>query len=153
MVTDEDFMRLAIEAARRGIKKGEVPFGACLVKSRRVVVAVHNVSREGMDITAHAEMQAIREACRRLGTLDLSGCIMYATGEPCPMCFSACLWAKVPRIVYGSRIEDMEQAGIWQIPIDTSRMKQLSRGSMEIIGDVLREENLELFKTWMRTRP
>ena len=150
-MSDAEYMRRAIEAAREGLQKGEMPFGACIVQRGRVVVSVHNVARERMDITAHAEMHAIQEACRQLRTLDLSGCVIYASCEPCPMCFSACFWAKLDKIVYGSRIEDAERVGIWQIPITSSTMKQLSRSSLEIVGDLLREESVELFKALPRT--
>jgi tRNA(Arg) A34 adenosine deaminase TadA len=151
-MTDTHYMRLAIEAAQRGLKKGEAPFGACIVKGGHVVVTVHNVMRERMDITAHAEMYAIREACRQLKTLGLSGCQIYASCEPCPMCFSACFWANLDKIVYGSRIEDAERIGIRQMPIASATMKQLSRAPMEVLGDVMREESVELLKTWIRNR-
>lgn len=85
-----------------------------------------------------------------LKTLDLSGTELYATCEPCPMCFSASVWAKLPRIVYGARIEDAARLGIRQIPIDSSRMQQLSRWSGELVGDVLRAEGVELLKAWPR---
>lgn len=150
-MTDADYMRRAIEAAREGIKKGEMPFGACIVLRGRVVTTVHNVARSRTDITAHAEMHAIREACRHLGTLDLSGCTIYASCEPCPMCVSACFWANLDRIVYGSRIEDAERLGIRQIPIPSSTMRQLSRASLDIVPDVLREESVELFKGLAKT--
>ena len=150
-MSDAEYMRLAIEAAREGLKKGEMPFGSCIVQRGRVVTAVHNVARERMDITAHAEMHAIQEACRRLRTLDLSGCVIYTSCEPCPMCFSACFWANLDKIVYGSRIEDAERMGIRQLPITLSTMKQLSRSSVEIVGDLLREESVELFRAWART--
>ena len=150
-MTHEEFMRLALEAANQGRQKGEMPFGACIVKHGRVVTAVHNVAREQMDITAHAEMHAIQEACRLLKTLDLSGCAIYASCEPCPMCFSACFWAKLDRIVFASRIEDAERMGIRQMPIAAAAMRQLSRSSVEVIGDVLRSESVELFKDLSRT--
>ena len=147
----EDFMRMALEAASQGRQKGEMPFGACIVKQGRVVTTVHNVAREHMDITAHAEMYAIQEACRLLKTLDLSGSTIYASCEPCPMCFSACLWANLDRIVFASRIEDAERMGIRQIPITAATIRQLSRASVEVIGDVLRSESVELFKDLSRT--
>jgi guanine deaminase len=156
-VAHEDFMRLAIEAARQGRRRGEMPFGACIVRQGRVVTAVHNVVRERMDITAHAEMHAIREACRILDTLDLSGCAIYASCEPCPMCFSACVWARLDRIVYGARIEDAERAGLRQIPIASATMRELSRAPIEVLGDVLRSESVELFedvtRPGLRDRP
>jgi len=90
-MTEADFMRLAIEAAWQGIEKGEMPFGACIAKNGQVVSVVHNTAKSDVDMTAHAEVQAIREANRRLRALELTGCVIYSTCEPCPMCFSACV--------------------------------------------------------------
>lgn len=116
-MTDADFMRLAIQVAWQGLEKGEMPFVACVVRNGHILSVMHNSARANMDTTAHAEVQAIRGASRELNTLELSGCVLYSTCEPCPMCFTACLWAKLGRIVYACRIEDAEKAGIWQIPI------------------------------------
>jgi tRNA(Arg) A34 adenosine deaminase TadA len=147
---EADHMRSAIQSAWQGIRKGEMPFGACVVKKGQPIVSTHNSARVNMDTTAHAEMQAIREAGRRRRTLDLSGCVVYATCEPCPMCFAASVWAGVGRIVYACRIEDAERAGIRQIPITSVRMNQLGRCGIEIAGDFLREESLKLFEAWRR---
>ncbi len=154
-MTDADYMRLAIQATWQGLQKGEMPFGACLVRRGKVIAAVHNSARADLDTTAHAEMAAIREATRRLKTLDLSGSIVYATCEPCPMCLSACLWANIGRVVYACSIADAAQFGIRQIPITSDQMKQLSRSKIELTGGVLRDESLELFLAWSRggTRP
>jgi len=149
-MTDADFMRLAIQAAWQGLEKGEMPFGACLVSRGQVIAVTHNGAKASFDTTAHAEVQAIREANRQLKVLELRGSVMYSTCEPCPMCMTACLWAKVGRIVYACRIEDAEKFGIWQIPISSGRMKQLAHSSVELIGDVLRDESLELFAAWSR---
>ncbi len=147
-MTDADYMRLAIQATWQGLQKGEMPFGACLVTRGKVIAAVHNRARSDLDTTAHAEMAAIREATRRLKTLDLSSSVMYATCEPCPMCFSACLWANVGRIVYACSIADAARFGIRQIPITSGRMKQLSQSKIEVAGGLLRDESLELFTAW-----
>jgi len=154
-MTDADFMRLAIQAAWQGLGKGEMPFGACIVRKEQVLSVSHNSAKANIDTTAHAEVQAIREASRQLRMLELAGCVIYSTCEPCPMCFSACLWAKIGRIVYACRIEDAEKAGIRQIPISSSRMKQLGESSVQLVGDALREESLKLFEAWSRgkTRP
>jgi len=154
-MTDADFMRLAIQAAWKGLGKGEMPFGACIVRKEQVLSVSHNSAKANIDTTAHAEVQAIREASRQLRTLELAGCVIYSTCEPCPMCFTACLWAKIGRIVYACRIEDAEKAGIRQIPISSSRMKQLGESSVQLVGDALREESLKLFEAWSRgrTRP
>ena len=154
-MTDADFMRLAIQAAWQGLGKGEMPFGACIARKEQVLSVSHNSAKANIDTTAHAEVQAIREASRQLRMLELAGCVIYSTCEPCPMCFTACLWAKIGRIVYARRIEDAEEVGIRQIPISSSRMKQLGQSGVQLVGDVLRDESLKLFEAWShgRTRP
>jgi tRNA(Arg) A34 adenosine deaminase TadA len=154
-MTDSDFMRLAIQSAWQGLEAGEMPFGACIVRRGQVVVVSHNRAKAHMDTTSHAEVQAIRDASRTLKTLELPGCVIYSTCEPCPMCFAACAWAKIGRIVYACRIEDAAKAGIRQIPIPSSRMKELGYREVELIGDVLREDSVKLFEAWSRgeTRP
>jgi tRNA(Arg) A34 adenosine deaminase TadA len=149
-MTDLDFMRLAIQAAWQGLEKGEAPFGACIVGQERIIAVAHNSAKAEMDTTAHAEVQAIREASRRLQRLELTGATIYSTCEPCPMCFTACVWAKVGRIVYACRIEDAAKTGIRQVPISSARMNQLGQSSVELVGDVLREESLKLFEAWRR---
>jgi len=107
LVLDERFMRLAIEKAWEGIRKGQEPFGACIVKDGKPVSVAHNTIKEDVDVTAHAEMNAIREACKELGTTDLSGSEIYATFKPCPMCHAACERANVSKIYYGVGPEDI----------------------------------------------
>jgi 2-polyprenyl-3-methyl-5-hydroxy-6-metoxy-1,4-benzoquinol methylase len=93
-------------------------------------------------------MLAIREACRTLGTLDLSGCELYATLEPCPMCFGASHWAGVGRIVYGARRDDALRHGLGQDSIPVQTMHRLSGSRAELIGDVLREDNVKVLAAW-----
>ncbi|NLE29797.1 MAG: nucleoside deaminase [Phycisphaerae bacterium] len=145
---DEKFMKLAIDKAREGVDEGQTPFGACIVKDGKVVVCVHNVVWATMDITAHAEVHAIRQACGELGTINLEGCEIYATCEPCPMCFSAIHWSRISRIVYGARIADAKEIGFHELEISNQRMKEIGRSSVELVGDVLREEAIELFRYW-----
>lgn len=145
-------MRLAIKKAKQGIRKGQTPFGACIVKDGKVISCAHNVVWKSKDITAHAEINAIRAACKKLNTIDLSGCVIYSTCEPCPMCFSACHWAKISKIVYGARIEDAKKIGFNELIISNRKMKQLGNSSIEVIGDFLREENIKLFKLWSKQK-
>lgn len=149
-MTDEKFMRVAIEKTEQGIKIGQTPFGACIVKDREIISCVHNIVWANMDITAHAEIHAIREACNKLNTIDLSGCVIYSTCEPCPMCFSACHWAKISKIVFGARIEDANVNGFNELTISNKTMKEFGNSPIDVIGDILREENLELFKIWSK---
>ncbi len=145
---DEDFMRMAIEKAGEGIAKGQTPFGACIVKDGRVIAVEHNAVWASTDITAHAEITAIREACRDLVTVDLSGCTIYSTTEPCPMCFSACHWARISRIVYGTEIADVKALGFHELTISNHEMKRLGDSPIKIEGGLLREENLALLSEW-----
>ena len=146
----EKFMRLAIKKAKMGIRKGQTPFGACIVKDKKVIACAHNTVWKDSDITAHAEINAIRLACKKLKIVDLSGCTIYSTCEPCPMCFAACHWAKISRIVYGARIEDAKKIGFNELIIPSRTMKTIGNVKIEIIGDFLREECLELFEEWKK---
>ena len=103
------FMRMAIAEARKGIKAGHGgPFGAVIVKDGVVVGKGHNQVVKNNDPTCHGEMMAIHKACKNLGTFDLSGCELYTTGEPCPMCMAAILWANIDKVYYGCNIVDTE---------------------------------------------
>ena len=110
---DERFMRRAIELARKVAIEDRTagPFGCVVVKDGEVVAeGVNRVLSDG-DPTAHGEMVALREACRVLGTHDLSGCIVYSSSEPCPMCYAACWWARVDAVRYASTIDDAHGYG------------------------------------------
>ncbi len=105
-------MSLAIDQAREGIRGGHGgPFGSVIVKDGAVVGQGHNQVLLNNDPTCHGEVEAIRNACRNLGTYDLSGCVIYTTGEPCHMCLCACMWANIDRIYYGCSIEDNGRIG------------------------------------------
>ena len=103
---DAQRMGLALEEARRAAAAGEVPVGAVVVLDGRVIGRGHNRVIAASDPTAHAEMQGIRDAARRLGTRDLAGCEMYGTSRACPMCEAGAYWARVSRMYYGEGIAD-----------------------------------------------
>ena len=106
------YMRMAINEARKGIRNGHGgPFGAVIVKDGEVVGKGHNQVVKNNDPTCHGEIMAIHKACKKLGTFDLSGCELYTTGEPCPMCMSAILWANIEKVYYGCNILDTEDIG------------------------------------------
>lgn len=143
-------MRLAIEKARQGVGKGQTPFGACIVKGNKVVSCSHNLVWKNADITAHAEITAIRQACKRLKTIDLSGCVIYSTCEPCPMCFAACHWAGIRRIVFGCGIRVARDFGFNELSISNLQMKRLAKSRVKIVPGVLAEEAAELFRLWQK---
>lgn len=145
---DERFMRLAIARAHEGVANGQSPFGACVVKDGAAVSCEHNVVWRTTDITAHAEIHAIRVACARLRSIDLSGCVIYSTCEPCPMCFSACHWSHAEAIVFGASIADAQALGFGELTISNATMRQLGGSRLELIGGVLRDECLGIFRAW-----
>lgn len=146
---DEAPMRLAIAEARAAIGRGQPPYAACVVKDGRVIACVHNAIWSKTDATAHAEIEAIREACRVLGSIDLAGCTVYSTCEPCSMCYSACVWAGVERIVYGVRMEDEERYGIARRTVPAAQMQALMGRPQALVHDFLREEMIEVFEQWV----
>ncbi len=144
-------MQVAIDACRDGIAHGQSPFGACIVKDDRAIVATCNHVWQHTDITAHAEVEAIRLACSHLHTVDLSGCTIYSTCEPCPMCFSAIHWARISRIVYGASIGDAAGAGFNELPVSNQVIKQLAKLDIELIPHILQSECVSLFEDWQKS--
>lgn len=107
-----DFMKAAAQEARSNLKTGEGgPFGAVIVKDGKIIARAHNQVLLHQDPTAHAEIQAIRAAAKALGTHDLSGCELYTSCYPCPMCLSAIIWANIRTVHYGNTAEDAGAIG------------------------------------------
>lgn len=105
-------MREAINEAREGInKKHGGPFGSIIVKDGKIVGRGHNQVLQNNDPTCHGEMMAIRNACKNLSSYDLSGCTLYTTAAPCPMCQGAILWANIDEVFFGCTIEDTDRIG------------------------------------------
>lgn len=143
-----NFMKLAIEEARKGILQGHGgPFGSVIVKDGKVVGKGHNQVVKKKNPTCHGEVEAIHNACKKLDTFDLSGCEIYTTGEPCPMCLCACMWANISKIYYGCTIADNERIGFRDKKFD-----QLL-GGREKLDDFLeemgRKECLDLFEEYL----
>lgn len=105
-------MHRAIELARHGMLRGDGgPFGAVIVKDGTIIGEGWNRVLATQDPTAHGEIEAIRDACGKLGTIALEGCEIYTTGQPCPMCLGAIYWARLQAIYYGFRVEDAARIG------------------------------------------
>ena len=141
-------MQLAIDKCREGIDNGQTPFGACIVRNGEVIACDHNIVWESTDITAHGEIHAIRNACRKVNSIDLSGSTIYSTCEPCPMCFTAIHWAKIDKIVYGASIEDAERFGFNELKVSNHTLKELGLSNVEIIGNFMEDKCVELFEYW-----
>ena len=106
--TDLKFLKLASDKSRQSVENGGGPFGAVIVRNGEIISAESNSVTIDNDPTAHAEVNAIRAACRKLGSFKLDGCYVYSSCEPCPMCLSALYWAGVARIYYGNTKEDAD---------------------------------------------
>ncbi|MCX5687733.1 MAG: nucleoside deaminase [Candidatus Omnitrophica bacterium] len=143
-----EYMRLAIEEARKNFQTMDGgPFGACIVKSGKVLAVARNTVLK-KDATCHAEVNAIRRASKKLKTYDLSGCIIYSTTEPCPMCFSAIHWAKIDSVIFGTHIIDAKKIGFNELSIPAKKMKSQGKSSVKIFPKFLIKECQNLFKAW-----
>jgi len=139
-------MLLAVRQAARNLKKPDGgPFGACIVRKGKVVAVGRNTVLKN-DATCHAEINAIRAASRKLKTFDLSGCEIYSTTEPCPMCFSAIHWARIGRIIFGTTTKDAKKIGFNELVITDKKLNSLGKSKVKITSGFMRKECLELFR-------
>ena len=144
---EDPFMTAAISEALEGIYNGDGgPFGCVIVKDGKIVGKGHNMVLTNNDSTAHGEITAIRNAEKSLKTFDLTGCDLYTTGEPCPMCLYAIMWARIDKVYYGCTIEDNAEIGFRDEELDNLA------GGREAMEDFLicidREACLELFDVY-----
>ncbi len=101
-MSDEKYMLLALEEAKKAAEMGEVPIGAVIVRRGEVIASAHNERETAFDATAHAETTAIRRACQKLGGWHLTDCTLYVTLEPCPMCAGAIINSRIDSVVFGA---------------------------------------------------
>ena len=131
----------AFHEAKRGIRAGDGgPFGAVIVKDGVVVGKGHNQVLKNNDPTCHGEVMAIRDACKKLKTYDLSGCELYTTAEPCPMCAGAVMWANIKKVFFGCNINDTDSIGF--------RDKEFYESEERFSEELDRKECLEVFKEY-----
>jgi guanine deaminase len=144
----EKFMRMAIELSEYNIKeKLGGPFGAVIVKNGEVVASSANKVIPENDPTAHAEVSAIRLACAALGTHNLSGCEIYTSCEPCPMCFGAIYWARIDKIYYANTKTDAADIGFDDHFIYNEIACEMDDRRLPFV-QLLRDEALQAFKKW-----
>ncbi|WP_295073983.1 nucleoside deaminase [Ruminococcus sp.] len=137
----DKFMKIAIDEARTGITAGHGgPFGCVIVKEGKVVGRGHNEVIKQNDPTCHGEVMAIRDACKNLGTYDLSGCELYTTAEPCPMCRGAVMWSNIRKVYFGCNIADTDSIGF--------RDKVFYESDEDISEELEREKCLEVFEEY-----
>ncbi len=147
----EQLMRHAIAAARQGIESGQSPFGCAIARGPHLVACQHNVVLASTDITAHAEVTALRAACHKLGRVLLDDCIAASTCEPCPMCMAALHWARVRVVYFGATIDDAAAAGFNELRLPAQQVLELGNSKVQLVPGVLRDECRELFEVWRQT--
>ena len=146
-MNDKDYMRQAIELARINVAQGGGPFGAVIVKDGEVIARSGNSVTRDNDPTAHAEINCIRDACKKLESFELKGCVVYSSCEPCPMCLGAIYWAHIDRLYYGCNKSDAADAGF----DDSFIYKELELDSSERrlkTEELLPDEAKAAFEAW-----
>ena len=145
---NSDFMRTAIRLGLENVSGGRGgPFAALVVKDGEIIARGTNLVTSTNDPTAHAEVTAIREACRLLGSFQLPGCDIYTTCEPCPMCMGAIYWARPARVFYAATREDAASAGFDDSFIYSELAKHPEARRIPVLP-LLRAESLALFEAW-----
>lgn len=147
----ESLMRLAIDVARQGISKGQSPFGCAISLDGAIVSVAHNCVLATTDITAHAEVTALREACAHTGSIHLEGARVATTCEPCPMCMSALHWARVERVYYGATISDAMEAGFNELQLPATELVRMAKSPVQLVPGILSAECQALFSEWRRS--
>jgi len=147
-MTHSDYIREAIRISRENMEKGGGPFGAVIVRDGRIIARSGNEVVPDNDPTAHAEIKAIREACRYLGTYDLSGCVIYSSCEPCPMCLGAIYWSRLEQLWFAADREDAAEAGFDDSFIYREINQPIDKRSIPTHQE-LRGEALQAFKEWI----
>jgi tRNA(Arg) A34 adenosine deaminase TadA len=151
-MTPEELMAVAVDKAREGIAAGQTPFGCAILLADGRVVAAHNRVWQTTDITAHAEVTALREACRVAGDVHLKGAQVATTCEPCPMCLAALHWAGVETVSYGATIADATRAGFNELSISAADMVRLGGSPLKLTSGILRDQCTALFTQWQSAK-
>ena len=146
MQPDKRFMEIAIQHANEGYRQGHHAVAAVVVRDNKVIsTGVTSVARD-IDPTAHAELNAIRAAAKAIGSRYLDGCYLYSTYEPCPMCTSAAIWARMQGIVFGASREDETKEYSWRVVIPATQVIKAGTPKLELIPHFMRDECKKLLE-------
>ena len=147
MHPDKKFMQMAIDKAIEGVDNGQSPFGACIVKNGEVITCDHNIVLLTTDITAHGEINAIRNACKKLDNIHLNRCVIYSTCEPCPMCFGAIYWARPKAIYFANTKDDATAIGFDDSFIYQQLMLDYAQRKIPM-QQLMHEQAMQAFSLW-----
>lgn len=148
-MTPDALMELAIDKCREGLAAGQSPFGCAIARGDELLSCTHNTVVQTTDITAHAEVNALRAACLQTGEILLEGAIVATTCEPCPMCMAALHWARVDTVYYGASIADAAGAGFNELQLPAKKLLEIGGSKVRLVPGVLPEECRELFAQWL----
>jgi guanine deaminase len=146
-ITPDELMQLALDEARRGLDRGQFPFGCAIALDGDVAVG-SDCERETTDVTAHAEIVALRRANAEWGRLYLDGAMVATTCEPCVMCAGALHWAKAGTVWYGASVEDSRAAGLSKLTVSFSDLVRMGEMNVQLVPGFRRDECLELMYRW-----
>jgi len=149
MTSNKNFMLRAIELSISSANKNGGPFGSVIVKDKKIIAEGSNKVTLSNDPTAHAEIVAIREACQKLNVFNLSGCDLYTSCEPCPMCLSAIYWSHIDNIFYANTRKDAKKINFDDSLIYAEFSKKIEDRKIPI-KQMLRDEALQAFKIWSK---
>jgi len=142
-----EFMKRAIELSVESVNNGGGPFGSVIVKDNKIIAEGFNKVTSNKDPTAHGEIVAIREACKKLNNFSLNQCELYSTCEPCPMCLSAIYWARIDKIYYANTRDDARKIDFDDSLIYTELQKNIDKRKISMI-QIMRSEALKAFELW-----
>jgi len=142
-----EFMKRAIELSIESVNKNGGPFGSIIVKGNKIIAEGSNKVTFSNDPTAHGEIVAIREACKKLNNFNLSGCELYSTCEPCPMCLSAIFWARIDKVYYANTREDARKIDFDDSFIYSEIKKNIDERKIPMT-QMMRDEALKAFELW-----
>ena len=140
-------MKRAIQLSIESVNKGGGPFGCIIVKDEKIVSEGSNKVTSTNDPTAHGEIVAIREACKKINNFNLNGCELYSTCEPCPMCLSAIYWARIDKIYYANTRKDAQKIDFDDSLIYSEFKKNIDKRKIPMI-QMMRDEALKAFELW-----
>ncbi|MDC0217041.1 nucleoside deaminase [Pelagibacteraceae bacterium] len=144
------FMQKAIELSIKNIHNNGGPFGCVIVKNNKIISEGVNAVTQNNDPTAHAEIVAIRNACKKLNTFDLSGCELYTSCEPCPMCLSAIYWSHIDLVYYGNSRENAAEIQFDDKFIYDEMKKDINERKIPL-KQILKDEAIKAFDLWTLT--
>jgi tRNA(Arg) A34 adenosine deaminase TadA len=146
-MNSKDFMQRAIDLSIKSVENGGGPFGAVIVKDGEIIAECSNSVTNDNDPTAHAEVNAIRMATKKLNNFDLTGCEIYSSCEPCPMCLGAIYWARIDKLFYANNREDAQNIGFDDSFIYEELEKPIEKRRL-LTTLMMREEAMKAFKLW-----